>query len=83
MSTPEPQPEPQVDLGDDEKGTREYVILTEWKESGRVKARSDREALEKFMSDSGTDEGTFAAVTASRWKPRTVKTQTKTARVFE
>lgn len=66
--------EPEAEEEAKKSSTREYVILTAWKEVGRIEAGSAESALRTL----GKSEGEFAVVPARNWSPFTVKTETTT-----
>lgn len=54
--------------------TREYVVLTSWKEIGRIEAGSAEAALRAL----GKTEGDFAAIPLRSWNTFSIKTETTT-----
>jgi hypothetical protein len=62
----------------DPKGAEEA-----WVKGGVFDARSPQKAIDLYLDSTKAEEGTFIAVPARSWEPITVKTETRTRRIFE
>jgi hypothetical protein len=70
------------------KQLTKYIVLTKvgdtWTVDGReVEARSPQKAVDQHMDVNKLEEGTFVAVPARSWDPITVRSETRTRRIFE
>ncbi len=75
--TPPKSPEKPVTSG------TAYLVLSSagnkgWVEQTTVDARSNTEAIRKFLGGASEPDGTYVAVPARSWKPVVVKVETST-----